>query len=72
MGEGFSPYGRGPATHGTHRQGPDHGEERLAPDTGAVLDHATGNWKEKEEETWKAVSARTVKLVSLSTFAQVT
>lgn len=47
--EGFSPYGRGPAAHGANRQRPDHGEECLAPDTGAVLDHTTRNWKKQRE-----------------------
>lgn len=46
---GFSPYGRGPAAHGANWQRPDHGEECLAPDTGAVLDHTTRNWKKQRE-----------------------
>lgn len=37
------PYGRGPAPHGAHGSGSDHGEERLAPDASAILDHAPGN-----------------------------
>lgn len=37
------PYGRGSAPHWAYRQGSDNGEQGLAPDTGAVLDHAPRN-----------------------------
>lgn len=37
------PYGRGPAPHRAYREGPYHREQRLAPDTGTILDHTPRN-----------------------------